>query len=118
MTNFICKARSGNISLRNLNFNYLEWGNKDKPLIIMLHGFMDHAHTFDLIAEKLSEDYHLIAWDARGFGKTEHIHPAAYYYFFDYIFDLDLFIDHFTDQPVILLGHSMGGIISSFYSAL
>ena len=116
MSEYKCKAKSNYLNLRGLNFHYLEWGNQENPLVIMLHGYMDHAHSFDLLADKLSEKYHLIAWDARGFGQSEHIHPYAYYYFFDYIFDLELFINHFTDQPVILLGHSMGGIIASFYS--
>ncbi len=118
MSNYKSKAESKFVKLRGLSFHYLEWENVGKPLIIMLHGFLDHAHTFDLLADKLSKDYHLIAWDARGFGKSEHIAPYSYYYFFDYIFDLDLFIENFTDKPVILLGHSMGGIISSFYSGV
>ncbi|MFN8578898.1 MAG: alpha/beta hydrolase [Candidatus Sericytochromatia bacterium] len=113
---FKCTAKSKYISLRNLKFHYLEWENADKPIVIMLHGFMDHSHSFDLLAEELKDKYHLIAWDARGFGKTEHIHPASYYYFFDYILDLELFIKNFTNNPVILIGHSMGGIISSLYA--
>lgn len=115
---FLCKAKSSYVDIRGLKFHYLEWGNENNPLIIMLHGFMDHAHSFDLLAEELMDKYHLIAWDARGFGKTEHIPQSGYYYFFDYLLDLELFIKNFTDEPVILLGHSMGGIIASLYSGV
>lgn len=120
MTIYKCSAESKYIEIRGLKFHYLEWENVGKPILFMLHGFMDHSHSFDLLADELKSSYHLIAWDARGFGKTQHIPHYCYYYFFDYIHDLDLFLKNFTKsgQPVYLVGHSMGGLIASLYAGI
>lgn len=118
MTIYKCSAKSKYIEIRGLKFHYLEWENKNKPIIFMLHGFMDHAHSFDLLSDQLKNDYHIIAWDARGFGKTDHIPSYCYYYFFDYVHDLELFLKSFTNEPAILVGHSMGGIISSLFASI
>ncbi|MBC7474486.1 MAG: alpha/beta hydrolase [Candidatus Sericytochromatia bacterium] len=114
--NFPCFGTSNYVKLRGLNFHYLSWGDINKPLIIMLHGFMDHSHTFDLLAFNLMNDYQIIAWDARGFGRTEWIHPSGYYHFFDYLYDLELFIDYLNAENVTIIGHSMGGIIATLYA--
>lgn len=115
---YTCKASSHYIELRDLKFHYLTWGNPDKPLLFMLHGFMDQSHAFDLIADQLSNDYYMVAWDARGFGKTDRVHASGYYHFWEYIYDLELFINHFTDDKVTFIGHSMGGIIASIYAGI
>lgn len=115
-TGFICKAKSQFVEIRERKFHFLSWGDADKSPIVMLHGFMDHAHTFDWIANILMEKYHLIAWDARGFGQTEWVHPSGYYHFPEYLLDLQLFLEAINIENPILLGHSMGGIIASFYS--
>lgn len=114
--NFPCLGKTNYIKLREMNFHYLSWGDESKPLMIMLHGFMDHSHTFDLLSEKLMNDYYIVAWDARGFGKTDWIHRSGYYHFFDYLYDLESFIEYFKRDKVILVGHSMGGIISTLYA--
>ena len=86
---FECKAKSNFAELRSIRFHYLTWGKPDKEPLVLLHGFMDQAHTFDLLAEELSHHYYLIAWDARGFGNTEWIHRSGYYHFWDYLYDLE-----------------------------
>lgn len=115
---FPCFGEPGNLKIRELNFHYLSWGNSDHPLIVMLHGFLDHSHTFDLLAAILSDTFHIVAWDARGFGKTDWVHPSGYYHFFEYLYDLSLFLEHFKDKKPVLLGHSMGGMIASLYAAV
>jgi pimeloyl-ACP methyl ester carboxylesterase len=113
---FPCFGEAKYLKIRELNFHYLNWGKPENPLIVMLHGFLDHAHTFDLLAAKLSDTFNIVAWDARGFGKTDWVHPSGYYHFFEYLYDLELFLEHFKDRKPVLLGHSMGGMIASLYA--
>lgn len=113
-----CNAISNYIELRGLKFHYLTWGDKNKPILFMLHGFMDQSHAFDLIADELKNDFYMIAWDARGFGKTDRVHASGYYHFWEYIYDLELFINSFTNEKVTFIGHSMGGIIASIYAGI
>ncbi|MFN8673220.1 MAG: alpha/beta hydrolase [Candidatus Sericytochromatia bacterium] len=116
MNNFPCYGNQNYITLRGLNFSYQKYENPSKPVIIMLHGFMDFSHSFDLLAKNLKDHYEIYAWDARGFGNTEWVHKSGYYYFSEYIYDLSLFLDFIGKEQYILLGHSMGGIIASLYA--
>jgi pimeloyl-ACP methyl ester carboxylesterase len=115
---FPCFGEANYLSLRGMNFHYLSWGKPENPLIVMLHGFLDHCHTFDLLASKLMDTFYLVAWDARGFGKSDWVHPSGYYHFFEYIYDLELFLEHFADKRPVLLGHSMGGMIAALYAGI
>ncbi len=88
--------------------------------VLCLHGFMDHGLTFTWLLEALQ--WQAEAWDARGFGQSEWLHRAAYYHFFDYLRDLRTWVTHTRQQTgakqVLLLGHSMGGMIASLYAGI
>ncbi|MEO1647893.1 MAG: hypothetical protein AAFR32_03635, partial [Pseudomonadota bacterium] len=40
---------------QRLRLNYFDWGNHDKPPLILVHGGRDHARSWDWTAEKLAE---------------------------------------------------------------
>ncbi len=99
------------ITLRGLTNNLV-----GKPLILALHGWLDNAASFvPLLAEM--NDYHVIALDWAGHGLSDHRPQGSDYQQFDYIDDLHQLITQQEWHDVILLGHSMGGILSSIYAA-
>lgn len=113
-------------NLNGLTFQFHHWsgqalGVHDRALLVFcLHGFMDHGLTFDPLIKALG--WQAFAWDARGFGQTAWIPRYDYYHFFDYLRDLHmalntLFAETGTEQ-VLLLGHSMGGMIASLYAGV
>ncbi|HEY5800170.1 MAG TPA: alpha/beta fold hydrolase, partial [Burkholderiaceae bacterium] len=62
--------------------------------------------------------WHIVAPDWRGFGLTVSP-PVESYWFPDYVADLDALLRHYSpDEPVNLLGHSMGGNIVSSYAGV
>jgi pimeloyl-ACP methyl ester carboxylesterase len=64
------------------------------------------------------KEWHVIAPDWRGFGLTERA-PAQSYWFPDYLADLDAILDHYAgEEPINLLGHSMGGNVVSLYAGV
>ena len=78
---------------------------------------MDCGASFKYMVAHLSDRFHLIAPDLRGFGETEHC--ASGYWFPDYFADLSVILDYFApDTAVDLLGHSMGGNISLLYAGI
>lgn len=99
------------ITLRGLTNNLT-----DKPLILALHGWLDNAASFVPLLTEIT-DYYVIALDWAGHGLSDHRPPGADYQQFDYIDDLHQLITQQQWQNVILLGHSMGGILSSIYAA-
>ena len=104
------------LNVRGLNYHIQEWGDSSKPLLLLLHGWMDCGATYQFVSEYLVDDYFLVAPDWRGFGHTDH---AQSYWFPDYFADLDTLLDHYSlDQPANLVGHSMGGNVALMYAGI
>ena len=96
-----------------------EWGHKNQnPSIVILHGWLDHAGTWDILGQNLAkEGYHCIAIDHRGHGLSSHIPSQEAYHFPDYIADLQSLLCLLDITNFVLIGHSMGGTIASIYTA-
>jgi pimeloyl-ACP methyl ester carboxylesterase len=110
--------RSEFIPIRNLKYHVLVWGNPGpgKVPLVMVHGWMDVAASYQFMVDAFSQEHYVIAPDWRGYGLTES-RPTDNYWFPDYLADLDFLIDHYSpDAPVNLVGHSMGGNVAMLYS--
>src|SRR5580704_14628417 len=59
------------VKVNGLRLHYLEWGAAGAPPIVMLHGLRGSAHTWDLVAEPISDRYHVFALDQRGRGDSD-----------------------------------------------
>jgi pimeloyl-ACP methyl ester carboxylesterase len=108
------------VPIRNLRYNVLTWGEPapGKVPLVMVHGWMDVAASYQFVVDAFAQDHYVIAPDWRGYGRTE-VPPTDNYWFPDYLADLDFLIDHFSpDQPVNLVGHSMGGNVAMLYSGV
>lgn len=94
------------------------WGDNSKPLLIALHGWLDNANSFEPLSKYL-DDYQLLAVDWPGHGLSQH-RPGHYpLHWIDYLYDLELLIETITAvKPIYgVIGHSLGGIVASAYSA-
>ncbi|MEW6020783.1 MAG: alpha/beta hydrolase [Pseudomonadota bacterium] len=111
-------SRSEFLTVRGLRTHVRHWGREGAPKIFMAHGWMDMSASFQFIVDCLEGDWHVIAHDWRGFGLTERTGTDTYW-FPDYVADLDFLLDHYSpDEPVNLLGHSMGGNAVSLYAGV
>jgi pimeloyl-ACP methyl ester carboxylesterase len=111
-------SRSEFIPVRHLRYHIRHWGNEGAPKLFMMHGWMDVSASFQFMVDCLQRDWHVIAPDWRGFGLTDNICTDCYW-FPDYMGDLDAILDHYSpDQPVNLLGHSMGGNVVCTYAGV
>src|SRR5262249_44782527 len=55
-----------------LRVHTLEAGDKDRPLLLLLHGFPEIAYSWRKVMPALAEaGYHVVAPDQRGYGRTE-----------------------------------------------
>jgi pimeloyl-ACP methyl ester carboxylesterase len=110
--------RSEFVPIRDLRYHVLVWGEPGagKVPLLMVHGWMDVAASYQFVVDAFSRDHYVIAPDWRGYGLTESP-PTDNYWFPDYLADLDFLIDHYSpDAPVHLVGHSMGGNVAMLYA--
>jgi pimeloyl-ACP methyl ester carboxylesterase len=105
------------VPIRGLRYHVRTWGDAGAPQVFMLHGWMDVGASFQFLVDAMSRDWHVIAPDWRGFGRSQWC--ADGYWFADYIADLDALVRHFSpDAPARVLGHSLGGNIACLYAGV
>ncbi len=107
--------REFGLQLRGVDYCISEWGDADAPLLVYLHGWADVAATFQFVVDEFELDWRIVAPDWRGFGKSRC--TTTSYWFPDYLADLDQLLEHLSpDQPVVLIGHSMGANVAGLYA--
>lgn len=87
------------------------------PTVVFLHGWLDHSHSFDFLAEHLPDSWRLLLLDFRGMGRSAWLPPPAHYEFAHYLVDVDAVVRTSGAEAVHLVGHSLGGIIATAYAA-
>jgi pimeloyl-ACP methyl ester carboxylesterase len=93
---------------QRLKLHYVDWGNHDKPLAILVHGGRDHARSWDFVALALRERFHIVAPDLRGHGDSDWAIGGAYS-ITDHVLDLGQLMNALEPTgPVTLIGHSLG----------
>src|SRR6056297_2047142 len=95
-----------------LCFSGKTWGNKTKPPIIALHGWLDNASSFETIGPCLSENYYVIAIDLIGHGLTTHLPDYSHYHFIDSVDHVLSIAAKLEFETFSLMGHSMGACIA------
>jgi pimeloyl-ACP methyl ester carboxylesterase len=113
-------ARSEFIPIRNTTYHVQLWGEPaaDKVPLVMVHGWMDVAASYQFVVDALADDHFVIAPDWRGYGKTPGA-GADNFWFPDYLADLDFLLEHYAPgQSVNLVGHSMGGNVVMLYAGV
>jgi pimeloyl-ACP methyl ester carboxylesterase len=87
--------------------HYLEWpGPANAPSLLLLHGFLAHAHWWDFIAPWLAEHYRIIAPDFSGMGDSGARSSYADADFQQEIVDL---VRALGIEGCAGIGHSFGG---------
>ncbi|GAQ59789.1 alpha/beta fold hydrolase [Streptomyces scabiei] len=104
------------VTLDGLRAHYVEWGEADRPPVVMLHGLRSYARTFEPLAGRLADRYRVLAPDARGRGESDW-DPRGAYHTESYVGDLEEFADRLGLERFVLLGHSMGGTTACVYAA-
>jgi len=86
------------------------YGPEDGQPIILSHGWGPNSTVWYYAKRQLSDRFRVIVWDLPGLGKSSR--PKNKDYSLEkYARDLEAVVAIAGDKPVILLGHSMGGMI-------
>ncbi|MEP7314716.1 MAG: alpha/beta hydrolase [Pseudomonadota bacterium] len=95
------------VEATGIRIHYLEWpGPPGAPTLLLLHGFLAHAHWWDFVAPWLAEDFRVIAPDFGGMGDSGHRPVYEHHHFID---EIGAVIAHAGIAPCTVIGHSFGG---------
>lgn len=99
------------------SIHYLAWGEPDRRGLVFVHGGAAHAHWWQPIAARFAGDYRVAALDLSGHGDSD---------FRDDGYTMERFAaevmavagDAGIDGPPVVIGHSMGGFVTTVTAAL
>lgn len=88
-----------------------------RATVLMLHGINEHSGRYEHVGRQLAAaGFHVVAYDHQGHGESGGVRS--------YVEEFDRFLEDAEDHlancrefglPVVMLGHSMGGLIATAY---
>lgn len=100
--------RSGFVEVNGLRLHYRRRRNKNRPALVLAHGFSDDGLCWRPVADRLMDEYELILVDARGHGRSAE--PGQSYNAVTAAADLAGVITALRLAHPAVLGHSMGAV--------
>ncbi len=98
------------LRVQNQQINFYEEGRRDRQLVLLIHGWSSSAYAMSPLMKLLSQRYWCVAVDLPGYGNSPRLKSQVS---IDKYADLLAeFVETLYDGSVILVGHSMGGMIS------
>jgi pimeloyl-ACP methyl ester carboxylesterase len=98
---------SHRVQVDGLSIHYLEWqGPAGAPVLLLLHGYLAHAHWWDFTAPWLATQYRVVAPDFGGMGESGRRAGYSYAQFYAEITGL---VEALGIGGCIGVGHSFGG---------
>lgn len=98
-------------------YAYNDDAPRNAPTIVMLHGFTGSKENWLPVASRLRERYRVVVPDLPGWGESNRI-DGANYGFLAQSERVARFLQAVSpDEPLVLLGHSMGGGIAALTAA-
>jgi alpha-beta hydrolase superfamily lysophospholipase len=111
--NFIGSAQ------RNIFYQWWEPDEGARAVLFLVHGAGEHSGRYKEFAQYfVDRGYAVAALDHNGHGRSDGL-PGYVESFEDYVGDVGLFwqecLKRFPDKPFVLVGHSLGGLISAHF---
>ena len=95
------------LSYRHGQIAYVDTG--EGPTLFLLHGMNGNSKSWTNLFHSLNSSYRVIAWDAPSFGKSDVFGDTIE----DYKNAAKALIETLKLENIILIGHSMGGLIAT-----
>ena len=106
------------VEIDGLQLHLQDYGTSGKPHMLCVHGGGANGHWFDFVAQGFTADYHVRAVDLRGHGDSDwHDADPPNYNYTRHAADLHELTQKLDLRDFVLIGHSMGGMVSSVYTA-
>ena len=94
-----------------LSLSVTEYGERGRPTVLLVHGFPDTSSVWRPVADRLSSDLHVVAYDVRGAGHSDVPANRNGYALGLLVEDLEVVLDQTSpDAPVHLVAHDWGSV--------
>jgi len=90
---------------------YDDAGDPEREAIVLLHGLGSARSTWDPIVPVLTNQWRVLALDQRGHGESSH--ASGTYTLEHYVPDAIGFCESVAAEPLVLVGHSLGGVVAA-----
>jgi len=111
-----CEARDCVWEVDGLLIAGLAWGDPENPPILALHGWLDNANSFAMLAPQL-KNHHVVALDLTGHGQSSRRSADATYQVYDDLPQILSVVEQLGWERFDLIGHSRGAIIAALFAA-
>ena len=108
----LSQSQDKTVTVFGAKINYVEAGDPAKPKVILLHGLGGNSTNWAFNIPALSANYHVIALDQIGFGKSDR--PLLKYRVGTFVDFLDKFMSELKIEKASLVGNSLGGWVSAW----
>lgn len=102
----------GRLRANGISFSVLAAGRRDRPVVLLLHGFPEGKESWEPQLEALAEaGYRAVAPDLRGFGGTDAPKGLEAYAMPHLVADVEALISSLGEDRVDLVGHDWGALV-------
>jgi pimeloyl-ACP methyl ester carboxylesterase len=102
------------VRTNGIELSVAEYGKSGPPLVL-LHGIGSRYVSWWPVIGRLADHFRLIVPDLRGHGDSDK--PASGYLFADYAADLAGLLESYQIERPLLLGHSLGALVSMTWAS-
>jgi pimeloyl-ACP methyl ester carboxylesterase len=111
MEGTVVTSTTGRVAVPIGELRVVTRGARDRPTVVLVHGYPDTAHLWGPVTERLASDHHVVAYDVRGAGGSSAPPDRRGYELPHLLDDLVAVIDATAGGgPVHLVGHDWGAI--------
>jgi pimeloyl-ACP methyl ester carboxylesterase len=108
--------RRRELTVAGCTIRYLAWGDPDKAPLVLVHGGAAHATWWSVHARELARQYYVIAPDLSGHGDSGRRDTYSMETWAEEV--LAVGEDAASGKASVLVGHSMGGLVSIVAAAV
>ncbi|MGY3717767.1 alpha/beta fold hydrolase [Sutcliffiella cohnii] len=108
------KITNYKVDTGGVQIHVVDYGGTGKT-ILCIHGLTANARFWDAIADQLTPSYRVLAVDLRGRGDSEK--PANGYNIQQHAEDIRHVLASFSIEKAVIMGHSLGAMISVCFTA-
>ena len=92
------------------------WGSPEDSAVLVVHGMMDNAGSFNRLIPLLSRKFYYVCIDLPGHGFSSHFPAGVPLDFFNYVLCIRLVLQELGWKSCLCIAHSLGALVTFFYT--